>query len=416
MLQRLTADEVAARTARPFDSETLSDARRLVEAVQTNGETKVREQAECFGEIKPNEPLVADRKAFFSALETLDSEARGVLERTAERIRSFAEAQRDCLDDLDTPIPGGRAGHTISALDVAGCYAPGGRYPLPSSVLMTVIPARVAGVEKVILATPSRDPIMYAAAAVADADMLLRVGGAHAIAAMAYGVGVPACDIIVGPGNRWVTAAKYIVSSTCSIDMLAGPSELVVIADETANSDKIVADLLAQSEHDVDAVPGLVATSPGLVDRVCAEIDLHLTDLKTSEVARTSLALNGWACVVDSMEQAVLVSDAAAPEHVAVFCKDAPLVASKLRHAGAVFIGEDTAEVFGDYGAGPNHTLPTGRTARFRGGLSVLDFLRVRTWLHLDGAGNEEAVEDAVSLGRMEGLEAHARSAALRRR
>lgn len=413
MLKIVAPGEIFGRVIEPFDAETLGQSRAVVEAVRTGGEETVRTQAERFGELKPGEAWTAGPEAMQAALRQLDAATRGVLERTAERIRRFADAQRACLADLNTGVPGGRAGHTVSPVEVAGCYAPGGRYPLPSSVLMTAIPARVAGVGTVVVATPSRDPVMLAAAAIAGADVVLRVGGAHAIGAMAFGVGVPACDVIVGPGNRWVTAAKHVVSAVCGIDMLAGPSELLVIADGQADPEVIAADLIAQAEHDPDALPCLVTKSRELVKRVNEALGRQLEGLPTAATARQSIESNGFACVVGSIEEAVALSDRIAPEHLEILCADAERVAGMIRHAGGVFIGAWAAEVLGDYGAGPNHTLPTGRTGRVRGGLSVFDFLRIRTWLRMDDPGPIAA--DAEALGRIEGLEGHARSAALRR-
>jgi phosphoribosyl-ATP pyrophosphohydrolase/phosphoribosyl-AMP cyclohydrolase/histidinol dehydrogenase len=409
MLRLVTPREIMGRTVQPFDAATLEQSRAVVDAVRTRGEAAVREQAERYGELTPGESLVAGRAEMSAALASIDADTRGVLERTAGRIRRFAETQRGCMADLSTLVAGGRAGHTVTAVDVAGCYAPGGRYPLPSSVLMTAIPARVAGVGTVVVATPSRDPVMLAAAAIAGADVVLRVGGAHAVGAMAFGVGVAACDVIVGPGNRWVTAAKHVVSATCGIDMLAGPSELLVIADGSADPGVIAADLIAQAEHDPDALPCLVTTDATLVGRVNAELETQLGGLATADVARASIRDNGFACVVGSIGDAVAVSDRIAPEHLEILCADADRVAGMIRHAGGVFIGERAAEVLGDYGAGPNHTLPTGRTGRVRGGLCVFDFLRVRTWLRMDEPAAVAA--DAVALGRIEGLEGHARSA-----
>ncbi|MEM9372236.1 MAG: histidinol dehydrogenase [Planctomycetota bacterium] len=410
MLRAIEPEQVRPGVAQPFDAETIARSRAVVEAVRDGGEPAVREQALRFGELEGGGDLVIGRDEMLEALQAVDASTRGVLERTADRIRSFAESQRDSLGDLDRAVPGGRAGHTVVAMDVAGCYAPGGRYPLPSSVLMTAVPARVAGVSTVVVATPGRDPVMRAAAAVSGADLMLCVGGAHAIAAMAYGVGIPACDVIVGPGNRWVTAAKHCVSSVCAIDMLAGPSELLVIADGSADPATIAADLLAQAEHDPDALPCMVTTDALLPDRVNAELECQLASLPTAETARAALA-NGWSCPVGTIDEAVRVSDLVAPEHLEILTADARGVASRVRHAGGVFIGSRSAEVLGDYGIGPNHTLPTGRTARARGGLSVLDFLRVRTWLDLEDPERDGALPDAIALARIEGLEAHARSA-----
>lgn len=216
---------------------------------------------------------------------------QALLHRVAGRIRTFAEAQRASITDVSVKVPGGTAGHTVSPCRTAGCYAPGGRYPLPSSVLMTAVTARVAGVTQVVVASPRPVPITIGAAFVAGADYLLAVGGAQAIAALAYGVGrVPACDVIVGPGNRWVTAAKSLVAGHCAIDMLAGPSECLVLADETADARLIAADLLAQAEHDTDALPILVTTHEALVPAVEAELTKQLAVLPTRETAAVSTA------------------------------------------------------------------------------------------------------------------------------
>ncbi len=410
MLRTITPDAIAAATPAPIDAETLTAARSIFDQVRTEGQPALRRLASNLDALPSDAPLVLDRPALDAALATINPDTRALLERTADRIRAFAQAQKACLQPLDLPVPGGRAGHTIEPMQTAGCYAPGGRYPLPSSVLMTAIPARVAGVETVVLTTPSRDPIMLAAAAVAGADLLLNCGGAHAVAALAAGAAVPACDIIVGPGNRWVTAAKHIASATCAIDMLAGPSELLIIADHTADPALIAADLLAQAEHDEHACAQLITTDASLIPRVNAELESQLATLPTAAVARKAIESNGWACVASSLDEAARLADAAAPEHLEILTESPESVAANLRHAGALFIGPRTAEVFGDYGLGPNHTLPTGRTARARGGLSVLDFLRVRTWINL-GTPDPQTLADTIALARTENLEAHARSA-----
>jgi len=250
------------------DAATLEGARVIVEAVRSGGEAALRDYAERFGDVAEGGPLVIGRDGLEAALATLGEADRALLVRTAARIRAFAEAQRGALQAITVPIPGGTAGHTAAPVERAGCYAPGGRFPLPSSVLMTAVTARAAGVRTVWVASPRPTVMTLAAAAVAGADALLAVGGAQAIAALAYGAGpVPACDVIVGPGNRWVTAAKQLVSGRVRIDMLAGPSELVVLADDSADPQTVAADLLGQAEHDPDAVPILVTTSATLVSR-----------------------------------------------------------------------------------------------------------------------------------------------------
>ena len=298
----------------------------------------------------------------------------------------------------------------------AGCYAPGGRYPLPSSVLMTVIPARVAGCETVVVASPRPTDETLAAAYVAGADYILTIGGAQAIAAMAYGVGaIPECDIVVGPGNAFVTAAKKIVFGKVGIDMLAGPSEVLVFADECAKASIVAADLIAQAEHDTAASSVLISTSPQLVEDVERELEKQLSVLPTAKVARKSLISNGFAVCVRDLKEGATVCNMLAPEHLEVHTRDPETTAKLLNAYGAVFIGEQCAEVTGDYASGPNHTLPTSGTARFSGGLSVLTFLCVRTYMSFhDNVQSRPLIEDAVSFAKIEGLAGHGAAAKIR--
>ena len=414
MLTRRSVAELVGRRAAGIPAEAFAVAAPIVEAVRARGEAALREYAERFGDVAAGEPLFLDRPMLDRALADLPAGDRARLERVAERIRAFAEAQKRALSAVAVTVPGGEAGHWIAPLERAGCYAPGGRYPLPSSVLMTAVTARTAGVNEIWVASPKPGPMTLAAAAVAGADGVLAAGGAQAIAALAFGAGpVPPCDVVVGPGNRYVTAAKQFVGARVAIDILAGPSELVVFADATASPAVVAADLLAQAEHDPDAVPVLVTADPALADRVVAEIERQLTggELPTGAVARAALA-NGGVVVVASIEEGIAACDALAPEHLELCLENAGAVAPRLGHYGALFIGAGAAEVLGDYGAGPNHVLPTGGTARSKGGLSVFTFLRVRTWLRIDdSAAAHPLVEDAAWFGRVEGLEAHARSA-----
>jgi phosphoribosyl-ATP pyrophosphohydrolase/phosphoribosyl-AMP cyclohydrolase/histidinol dehydrogenase len=413
--KRLTPDEVHALDKEPVDRKTLGEAAKIVDEVRDGGEAALRRCAESFGDLEPGEEMVIERAALDRALQSLPREQRSLLERTADRIRRFAEAQLESIGEFDVPVPGGRAGQSVSPVDRAGCYAPGGRFPLPSSVLMTAVTARTAWVSEVWVASPRPTQVTLAAAAVADADALLAVGGAQAIAAFAYGIGsVPACDVIVGPGNRWVTAAKQLVTGRVGIDLLAGPSELAVVADDTVPAELVAADLLAQAEHDPDAVPVLITTSAGLVDRVEKELERQLADLPTRETASAALG-NGFAVVADDPEAALELCDRLAPEHLQLLGPSMEPLAKRAKHYGCLFVGPSSAEVFGDYGAGPNHTLPTGGGARFTGGLSVLHFLRIRTWMRLDKPEEVATLaRDAADLARLEGLEAHARAAELR--
>ncbi len=416
MSQRLlpvrSLPDIARRQRDPVSTQARVEAGPIVDAVRTGGEGALREYAELFGDVRPGAPLFHERAALGQSLALLPAGDRERLERVAERIRRFAEAQRRALCPVSVPVPGGVAEHRIAPVERAGCYAPGGRYPLPSSVLMTAVTARVAGVRDVWVASPKPQLLTLAAAAVAGADGLVAAGGAQAIAALAYGAGpITPRDVIVGPGNRYVTAAKQLVAGAVAIDMLAGPSELTVFADDTADPSSVAADLLAQAEHDPDAVPFLVTLDPTLADRVEQELTRQLRDLPTADTARTALA-NGGVIVVAGVDDGVAACDAIAPEHVQLELREAAAVAPRLAHYGALFVGAGAAEVLGDYGAGPNHVLPTGGTARWTGGLSVYTFLRVRTWLRIDDRGAAlPLIEDAIWLGRAEGLEAHARAA-----
>ena len=408
-IRRVTPETLPARIPSAIDEATLDGAREIVDAVRHGGREKLLEYAQRFDGWTDATPWRFGNDELEAARAALDPVIRGQLERMAARILAFAQAQRGALADTAIAVSGGRAGHTVLPMARAGCYAPAGRFPLPSSLLMGVITARAAGVREVWVASPRPSQLMLAAAAIAGATGLIGVGGAHAIAALAYGIeDIPACDVVVGPGNRWVTAAKKCIAGDVGIDFLAGPSELIVLADEAADPALVSADLLAQAEHDVDALPILVTTSEALVDAVDRELMRQLSLLPEPAVAAASLA-GGYAVICDDLDAAVAVVDAIAPEHLQLALRDPRATADRVRNAGALFLGESSAEVFGDYGAGPNHVLPTGGAARFTGGLSVLHFLRVRTWL--DIAEPARLREDTAALARLEGLEAHARAA-----
>lgn len=415
LLRQVSPDAIAGLARPPVSPSTLSAAGEIVGAVRQRGEAAVREFAERFGERARGEPLLLGRAEMRAALDALDPADRATLERVAGRIESFARAQRDSVRELSVAVPGGRAGHTIEPVASAGCYAPAGRYPLPSSVLMTAITARVAGCRRVVVASPRAHPITLAAAAVAGTDEFLAVGGAHAIAALAYGFHgderLDRCDVIAGPGNAWVTAAKQLVSGVVGIDMLAGPSELLIIADETADAGLVAADLLAQAEHDADASAMLVTTSQSLANDVERELVRQLALLPTRDVAALGLK-NGFVAVVDTEDEMAAVADRIAAEHLEVMTADPEGLATRISNAGAVFLGSASAEVLGDYGAGPNHTLPTGGTARFQAGLSVMHFLRLRTWLRIDDTAESSSLRaDTQRLAAMEGLAGHAEAA-----
>ena len=400
----------------PIDPIARDQASSILAEVKAKGSDGLIEVAVRLRDIESKDSkIIYNRDDLKASFDQLDSKAQQILLRTADRIKVFAEAQRSSINEVTINIPGGQAGHTIAPMEVAGCYAPGGRYPLPSSVLMTAVTARAAGVRQVWVASPRPALATLAAAYVANADGLLAIGGAQAIGAMAYGIGgIPACDVIVGPGNKWVTAAKGLVSGICAIDMLAGPSEVLVIADESCNPDTVAADLLAQAEHDTEARPILVCTSEKVANDVNTCVEQRLQVLPTGDVAKEAVK-KGFACVCPDMATAIAVSDIVGPEHLEIHTVDPVSVSKQCSSYGAVFIGSISAEVLGDYGAGPNHVLPTCGTARYTGGLSVFTFLRIRTWMNItDKESSQELVQDCVNLARIEGLEGHARAAECR--
>ncbi len=410
-----TLEELLRARSRALDEETLAGARVILEDVRARGERAVREHAERLGDLERGAPIRLERDALHAAWAATAPAERALLERSHERIERFALAQRACLAPLRTPVDGGWAGHALVPVERVGAYAPGGRHPLPSTVLMTCVPARTAGVREILVASPRPAPVTLAAAALAGADAVLAVGGAQAIAALALGVYGPPVDYLVGPGNRWVTAAKKLLAGEVEIDMLAGPSELVVIADESADPARVAADLLAQAEHDTDALPVLITPCAALARSVADELAHALLTLPGADIARAALARGGSVLVPD-LAAAVRASDRLAPEHLALAVREPAALGAGVLHAGTLFLGHSSAEVAGDYGAGPNHVLPTCGGARSRGGLSVLSFLRVRTWLALEaGEGTRALYEDARALASLEGLAGHARSAELHR-
>lgn len=410
LLRRIEVDEVRGRRALAAP-DVAGAAADIVEDVRARGLAALREHSERFGDIENGEELVWGRDRLREELDSLDGATRDLIGRVHDRIRRFARAQRDGLGDLTTPVDGGSAGHRWIPVRSVGAYAPGGRYPLPSSVLMTVTPAKAAGVSSVWVASPRPTALTAGAAWLAGADGMLTVGGAQAVAALAFGTITPAVDMIVGPGNKWVTAAKKRLYGEVGLDGLAGPSEILVVADETADPVLVATDLLAQAEHDVDALPLLITTSEDIAEEVDAELVRQLSDLPTAGVARAALG-NGGVFVVADVAEASRLADSMAPEHLALHVEDPDSLGKTVSNCGTVFVGGEAAEAFADYGAGPNHVLPTAGGARFSAGLSVFTFLRAMTWLSIEDPG--PLIADTARLARLEGLEAHARAALAR--
>jgi histidinol dehydrogenase len=352
------------------------------------------------------------------ALDSIEAPQREALERAAARIQAYAEHQK--MESWSyTEADGTVLGQQVAPLDRAGLYVPGGKAAYPSSVLMNAVPAKVAGVGELVMVVPTPDGIsnelVLAAAAVAGVDRVFAVGGAQAVAALAYGTGtVPRVDKIVGPGNIYVATAKGMVFGQVGIDMIAGPSEILVVCDGATDPDWIAMDLFSQAEHDEDAQAILVSPDGAFLDRVAASIDRLLPEMERSALIAASLGARGALIRVKDLDEAVQVANHIAPEHLELSVDDPQALAGQVRHAGAIFMGRYTAEALGDYCAGPNHVLPTSRTARFSSPLGVYDFQKRSSLIHCSAAGAADLGRTASTLARGEGLTAHARSAEFR--
>lgn len=352
------------------------------------------------------------------ALDNLPANVRQALQTAADRIRRYHERQKTDSWTF-TEEDGTVLGQTVTPIDRVGLYVPGGKAAYPSSVLMNAIPAKVAGVPQLVMVTPTPDgqtnPLVLAAAALAGVDEIWAIGGAQAVAALAYGTNsIPAVDKIVGPGNAYVAAAKRRVFGTVGIDMIAGPSEILIIADGSTPAEWVAMDLFSQAEHDELAQSILLSPDAEFLDEVEAAIERLLPDMPRADIIRTSLANRGALIKVESLEQACEVANQIAAEHLEIMTQNPERWAELIRHAGAVFLGPYSSEALGDYCAGTNHVLPTSRTARFSSPLGVYDFQKRSSLIHISQAGAQTLGPVAVTLAEGEGLHAHAASAAYR--
>jgi histidinol dehydrogenase len=392
-----------------------ASARAVVREVRTNGDQALRDLTFRFDkrDVTVFELSRADWVAQSSAVA---GDVRAALERAAARIRRFAEHElKHAMQSFALESDGIRLASRVTPLDRVGLYVPGGTARYPSTVLMTAIPARVAGVREVIMTTPGPSPETLAAAAIAGVDRVFVLGGAQAIAALAYGTEtVPRVDKIVGPGNAYVTAAKRLVYGDVGIDFLAGPTEVAVAADASANPAWVAADLLAQAEHDALSVPILIAVGRAVADAVIVQLQRQLERLPRRAIAERALRDQGIAIVVDTAAQAIDLLSRIAPEHAGVALQDAAARADGVI-AGAVFVGHHASESVGDYMAGPSHVLPTGGSARFCSPLGVGDFQKRTSIIEYGAAALEGQIDDIVALAEVEGLSGHGRAVAARR-
>lgn len=407
MIRIIDSSAVAGLLVRKSGSLAEAEAvvRPIVKDVRENGDDALLRYARQFDGFARDRFEVAPTE-LDAALAHVSAQFIAAVRVAEKNIRAFAAIQlpRERSSEI---APGVRVGQVVRPLETVCAYVPGGRYPLPATLLMSVVPAQVAGVPNICVATPKATPEILATAALLGGVRVFTLGGAHAIAAFAFGTStIPKADRIVGPGNVYVSAAKKLLAGEVGIDFVAGPTEIVIISDE-GNPAWIAADMLAQAEHDPEASAILLTISATLADAVAAEIEMQLSTLSTSAVARQAIDRNSAIVVVESSDEAITISNRLAPEHLSIH--DASLLL-KIQNAGSIFIGAMSPEAAGDYASGPNHVLPTAGAARVRGGLSAADFVKVISTQKLTHDGLRRLAPTVTTLARAEGLEAHARS------
>ncbi len=395
-----------------IEFETITSVNEIINEVKENKDEAVLKYTKKFdGEI---DRILVTEKEIETAYKNVDKETISAIKTAIKNVKDFCEKQISCMKNLDTEINGVKIGHRLIPIETAGCYIPGGNYPLPSTAIMTIVPAKVSGVKNIIACSPKIKDVTIVACDLSGADKIYKVGGVQAVAAMAYGTEtIEKADKIVGPGNKFVTAAKKQVFGECGIDFLAGPSEVLVIADETANPDFVAADLLAQCEHDKDARAYLVCFSEEFAKKVDEKAKEFLKTLETAEIASVSYE-KSFAIIVENLEQAVEISEKRAPEHLEICFDGAEESANLFKNYGSLFIGNYSAEVFGDYCAGTNHTLPTNKVSRYCGGLSVFDFIKIQTYQYAEKESAKALSKTASLIAKNEGLFAHKLASDLR--
>jgi histidinol dehydrogenase len=402
-----------------LDEELMRAVGDVIADVRQRGDAAVIELTERFDGVRlRRDELKIDERQLQQTAAAVSADVRRALAEACRRVRVFHERQREESWEMETPA-GVRLGQRVAPLERAGLYVPGGTASYPSSVVMNVVPAQVAGVDRIVVCTPPRtlaqNPAVAAALLELNVTEVYAVGGAQAVAALAYGTEtIPRVDKITGPGNRYVAAAKKLVFGVVGIDSIAGPSEVVVVADDTARAPLCAADLLAQAEHGEDASAVLITTSESLAFGVAAEVERQARSLPRLALVQKSLADFGAIIVVGDLDEACELVNALAPEHVEIMTRDADTLASRIRHAGAIFLGEHTPEAVGDYFAGPNHVLPTGGAARYASALGVYDFIRRTSIIRYSAAELGRTAHMIAALAHAEGLDAHARSALIR--
>jgi histidinol dehydrogenase len=399
------------------DPATREAVRGILEDVLARGDPAVQEYTRRFDgvDLSPRE-WELDAASWQDALTRIDSGLRAALGRAVDRVRAYHEHQREPGFHLTDP-DGSLVGMKVTPLDRVGLYVPGGKASYPSSVIMNAVPALVAGVQEIVAVVPPRGvtDTVLAACALSGVTRIFRIGGAQAVAALAYGTAtVPRVDKIVGPGNRWVAEAKRQVVGQVGIDMIAGPTEVLILADATASPARVAADMIAQAEHDEDAVAWCVTTDPALAERLSVVLVEALERAPRAAIARTALERNGLVVLVPSMREAIEVVNRRAPEHLEIVAEGAERIAKSIRHAGAIFLGDETPEPVGDYLAGPSHVLPTSGTARYASPLGVYDFIKRTSVIRYTRARLAADADAIIALAEAEGLYGHAEAVRVR--
>jgi histidinol dehydrogenase len=414
LMSRLVARSVA------LDSDLLAQVTSIIDDVRVRGDEALIEYTRKFDgvELQASELRVSEDSLRESAAK-VDHETLAALRLAIRNVRAFHEREVEQSWEI-SPAEGVRLGQRITPLERVGLYVPGGTAAYPSSIVMNVVPAQVAQVERIVVTTPPRtlaqNPAVAAALLELNVKEIYAVGGAQAIAALAFGTEtIPRVDKITGPGNKYVAAAKKLLFGVVGIDAIAGPSEIVIVADQTARADFIASDLLAQAEHGEDASAVLITTDHALAERVAEELTRQMESLPRRAIAQSSLENYGAVVLVDTLDEACALTNELSPEHVEIITSDDEAVAAKIKHAGAIFFGAYTPEAVGDYLAGPNHVLPTGRTARFSSALGVYDFVKRTSLLRYSEEALGVIAENVRVLAESEGLAAHARSAMVRK-
>lgn len=383
----------------------ISTVDEIIEDVKLNGDKAVKKYCEKFdGKI---DNLEVTKEEIDNAFKNVSDEVIEAIKQSINNVKTFAQSQLNSVQEFEIENEGVKLGQKIIPLEKTGAYVPGGNYPLPSSAIMSCVPAKVAGVKEVIMCSPKIKDVTIVAGILAGADRIFRVGGVQAIAAMAYGTEtIPKVDKITGPGNKFVTFAKKQVFGVCGIDFLAGPSEVMIIADETANPKFVAADFLAQCEHDADASGILLTTDKDFANKVKEETEEILKTLETAEIAIKALN-NSFIIIVDDIEEAIEIANKKAPEHLELMTKNNEFLMGELTCYGSLFVGNYSAEAIGDYCSGTNHILPTNKVARYSGGLSVFDFIKILTYQEALENKAKDVTKTASILANTEGLMAH---------